>query len=237
MESLLHYVTPPGRCSYLPDQVWQLEYELFASLTPAEYMRRMSQGWRRFGIATFRPQCPHCTACRSLRVPVAQFRPNRSQRRVRAANDGVIEVRVGPPSVSYTKLALYDRYHEFQSDHIGWRGHTPKDAVEYTASFVENPFPVEEWCYYLDGQLIGVGYLDVLPEGFSAIYFFYEPAERERSLGTYNVLRLIDSCRERGVPHLYLGFYVEGCRSLQYKANFTPNEILTTQGTWEAFRE
>jgi len=97
-----------------------------------------------------------------------------------------------------------------------------------------NPFPTEEWSYWVDSKLVGVGYVDALPEGLSAIYYFHEPAEHSRSLGTFNVLKIIEAARQRGLPHVYLGYYVEGCRSLQYKARFRPNEIILN-GRWTPF--
>src|SRR5437764_98837 len=104
MESLFHYVAPPSQCGYLPSQNWRLEYEVMSELSPSEYMPRMLHGWRRFGDTLFRPRCSSCTACRSLRVDVARFRPNRSQRRTRKCNEGVIQRRIGPPAVSRAKL-------------------------------------------------------------------------------------------------------------------------------------
>jgi arginine-tRNA-protein transferase len=235
MESLFRYVASPSRCGYLPEQLWSLEYEYVASMTPAEYLQRMIEGWRRFGTMLFRPACRACTACRSLRVVVDRFRPDRSQRRARKANEDV-EVRIGKPSVTRTKLALYDRYHAFQTESKGWPEHPAKDAASYADSFVHNPFPVQEWCYYLGGRLIGVGYVDDLPAGLSAIYFYYDPEERHRSLGTYNVLRILDEAARRQLPYVYLGYYVAGCRSMSYKPRFAPNQLLDADGVWRDFR-
>src|SRR5262249_39418820 len=117
----------------------------------------------RFGTMLFRPACRSCHACRALRVHAARFRPDRSQRRARRANEGVVELRVGRPAVSRAKLALYDRYHAYQADAKGWPQHPARDAASYVDSFVHHPFPVEEWCYYLGGRLVGVGYVDHLP--------------------------------------------------------------------------
>src|SRR5579884_4019945 len=100
MESLFRYVAMPTPCSYLPDQMWSLEYEYVGSMTPAEYLRRMLDNWRRFGAMLFRPVCESCRACRSLRVVAPRFRPDRSQRRCRQANEGIVELRIGEPSVS-----------------------------------------------------------------------------------------------------------------------------------------
>jgi arginine-tRNA-protein transferase len=216
----------------LPDETWRLEYELVHEMTPGEYLERMAQGWRRFGCSTFRPRCPACSKCRSLRVKVADFRPNRSQRRVRKANVGVIRLRIGTPSVTRAKLDLYDRYHAFQADAKGWPQHPARDASSYAHSFVQNPFPTQEWCYYHGTTLVGVGYVDDLPGAMSAIYFYYDPEERNRSLGIWNVLSLIEHAAARRVPYVYLGYFVEGCSSMEYKTCFVPNQLLGADGEW-----
>jgi arginyl-tRNA--protein-N-Asp/Glu arginylyltransferase len=248
MESLFRYVADPSPCGYLPEEVWTLEYEYVAQMTPAEYLQRMIEGWRRFGNRLFRPRCPSCRACQALRVRAAEFRPDRSQRRVRKANEGEVSLRIGRPVVTRSKLALYDRYHAHQALAKGWPEHAPRDAGSYVDSFIDNPFPVEEWCYYIGDRLIGVGYVDYLPdappspagrgtEGLSAIYFVYDPEERSRSPGTWNVLCLIEEAVRRGLPYVYLGFYVPGCSSMEYKPRFVPNEIRGSDGVWRAFRE
>jgi arginine-tRNA-protein transferase len=168
-----------------------------------------------------------------VRVTTATFEPDRSQRRCLAAN-GEVRLVIGTPEVTEEKLDLYDRFHAFQVDHVGWPSHGPKDAGDYAESFVDNPFPTQEWCYYLGDKLVGVGYVDRLPEGLSAIYFFHDPNERKRSLGTFNVLSVIRKAAEYALPHVYLGYFVEGCRSLEYKVRFRPNEVLGADGVWRA---
>ncbi len=236
MKSIFHFLAPEGPCGYLPDQTWQLEYEFFIKLSAAEYEVRLENGWRRFGASAFRPRCQSCNACQSLRVLVDQFLPNRSQRRVRKNNEGKVELRIGKPIVTRAKLDLYDRYHAMQSEAKGWPRHDPKDMASYASSFVENPFPTEEWCYFLDGLLVGVGYVDHLPGALSAIYFFHDPNERRRSLGTWNVLKVIDRAQELHLPYVYLGYFVVGCPGMQYKAAFRPNQILTLDGHWRDFK-
>jgi arginine-tRNA-protein transferase len=236
MESQFHFVAPPSVCGYLPEQLWQLEYEYVGQASAAEYMERMAQGWRRFGGTFFRPRCAACQACQSLRVLVERFRPNRSQRRTIKANQGEVTLRIGRPSVTRAKLQLYDRYHGYQADAKGWPRHPARSASSYADSFVDNPFPTQEWCYYLGPRLVGVGYVDDLPGGLSAIYFFYDPDERDRGLGTWNILSLIAHAAERRLPHVYLGYYVTGCPSMEYKARFTPNQILDSSGVWRDFR-
>jgi arginyl-tRNA--protein-N-Asp/Glu arginylyltransferase len=178
----------------------------------------------------FRPECPSCRMCQSQRVPVTTFRPRESQRRAWNKNQASVTLRIGSPSVSAAKLDLFARFQQHGHEAKGW----PADNSSL-GLLLANPFPTEEWCYYLGDRLIGVGYVDALPEGLSAIYFYYDPAERHRSLGTYNVLSILASARERGLPHVYLGYYVEGCRSLEYKARFRPNEVLDGRGTWDPY--
>jgi arginine-tRNA-protein transferase len=138
--------------------------------------------------------------------------------------------------VTRAKVALYDRYHAYQATAKHWPEHPARDAAGYAQSFVRNPFPTEEWCYYVAGRLAGVGYVDRLAEGLSAIYFFYDPDQRWRSLGTWNVLRLLQEAADRGLPYLYLGYFVAGCPSLAYKARFVPNEVLGPDSCWHDFR-
>lgn len=233
MENANRYYGPIGPCGYLPEQIWRLEYEIVHRITPEEYQERLEGGWRRFGHSLFRNRCPACRACQSLRVLVNEFRPNRSQRRCAKTNRGLTERLVTTPSISREKLLLYHRFHQFQTYHKGWPEVEDKAHFAYVASFVENPLPTEEWQYYRDGQLVGVGYVDVVPHGLSAIYFFYDPAYRRFSLGTWNILSLIEEARHRGMAYVYLGYYVPGCRSLEYKANFRPCEIRRPSGYWE----
>jgi arginyl-tRNA--protein-N-Asp/Glu arginylyltransferase len=237
MESLFTFATVPSQCGYLPEQTWSLFYEVVGQVTPDEYQERLKKGWRRFGFSMFRPKCPSCRRCQSLRVLVEAFRPDRSQRRAISANKSDITISIGTPSISRAKLALYHKFHRFQHSNKGWPQHGEENPGAYVESFVDNPFPTEEWCYFLGSKLVGVGYLDRLPEGLSAIYFFYDPDERGRSLGTYNVASIIREASERRLPHVYLGYFVEGCRSLEYKARFRPNEIMYPDSEWQPFRE
>lgn len=236
MKTLATIVTPPHVCSYLPDRLATLRYEFVSELTAAEYEPLMHANWRRFGHSLFRAACDGCTMCRSIRVDVPRFAPSQSQKRAWKANAGAVTLTVGPPSVTDEKLELYDRYHRFQSDHVGWRDRDPKSAEDYVETFVDHPYPTQEWVYRLGGRLVGVGYVDDLPGGPSAIYFYYDPDERDRSLGTFNVLSILACAAANRRPFVYLGYFVDGCRSLQYKANFRPNQLVRPDGTWADYR-
>ena len=222
----------PSRCGYLPDRDWRLEYRLAAELTAEEYSRLLLAGWRHFGRALFRPRCPACTACEPLRVDVARFRPDRSQRRAWARNVADLRLDIAEPAAGPAQLDLYRRYHAHQEAAKGWPDRQGETPADYRESFVDNPFAVREWRYFLGDELVGLGYVDDLPVGPSAITFLYDPDHRDRSLGTYNVLALIDHARARGLPHVYLGYRVAGCPSMAYKARFAPNQTLRADGRW-----
>jgi leucyl-tRNA---protein transferase len=231
MEPAVTFFSTVSPCEYLPDRRWQLRYELVPHLRPADYQQRLQQGWRRFGYAVFRPDCPSCRMCQPLRVPVATFRPNPSQRRAWKRNLGEVALRVGAPTLSPERVDLWTRFHRYGHETKGW----PAEAGGDLEMLLENPFRTEEWTYYVGNRLVAVAYVDALPGALSAIYCYYDPTERARSLGTFNILSLLAPARERGLPHVYLGYYVAGCRSMEYKRKFRPNEVLRPNGTWEAF--
>jgi arginine-tRNA-protein transferase len=253
MESLFRYVASPSPCGYLPAERWSLEYEYVGSMTRGEYLVRMLEGWRRFGTMLFRPACARCKSCRPVRIFADRFQPDRSQRRCRNQNKDQVRLVIGKPSISRTKLSLYDYYHAYQTDAKGWPQHPAKDAASYADSFVHHPFPVEEWCYFIEERLVGVGYVDYLPSlegevapagagageqgGFSGIYFYYDPRERHRALGTWNVLCLLEEAKRRRLPYVYLGYYVDGCASMSYKVRFKPNQLCAVDGVWSDFLE
>ncbi len=227
----------PSRCGYLPDRDWRLEYQIALELDAGEYADRMLRGWRHFGRSLFRPRCVGCDACRSIRVDVARFRPDRSQRRAWAANRDALRLEIAEPAAGPAQLDLYRRYHAHQERVKQWPDRGDEGPDEYHESFVDNPFPVREWRYFLGETLVGVGYVDPLPVGPSAITFIHDPAHARRSLGTYNVLALIDHARDLGQPHVYLGFFIADCPSMAYKARFAPNQALGPGGEWRDFRE
>ena len=233
VERIVSFKTPPSRCEYLHDQQWQLQYELLPDLRPSDYMRRLKEGWRRIGPVMFRPDCDGCRQCLTLRVPVASFRPSVSQQRAWKKNGTEVEWMLGSPVITPERLALFTRFHQHGHETKGWPAAAPEDST--LGLHVMNPFPTEEWTYWINDRLVGVGYVDALSEGLSAIYFFHDPDEHRRSLGTFHILKMIEAAKQRDVPHLYLGYFVKGCRSLEYKARFRPNEVLGQGGQWAAF--
>ena len=226
MLEIIHEATgEEERCIYLPDQLSRMRYRVINHCTAETYTALMERGWRRFGRYFFRPMCAACRECRSLRVDVERFQPNRSMRRTMARNRD-LRVMLRRASVSDQHLELYDRYHLDMADRKGWSEQSIT-LLNYYRTFVEGRQDFGHEMVYLDGDRpVAVALIDVLPRAASAVYCYYEPEQRARALGVYSVLRQIELARDRGIPYLYLGFCIEGNASMRYKAKYGPHEIL-----------
>lgn len=226
---LEHIVEPPSSCSYLPDQRSSLEQVVMEGVSAEEYEQMLVRGWRRFGPQYFRPACQACTQCVSLRIPTASFQPNRSQRRARAAC-AHLRIEVGPPRVDSERLRLYHAWHAEREQSREWE-QSPLSPREYFFQFAFPHPAAREVAYYDDtaeggSRLVGLGICDEMPNAWSAVYFFYDPAYARHSPGSANVVFQVELARARGIPHVYLGYRVEGCASLRYKGTFRPHELL-----------
>ena len=211
-----------------------MEYLIVGEIAPGEYQELMDRGWRKFGSALFHPVCRDCRECRPIRVPVATFAPDRSQRRAQRRFAGLVEVEAGPPEVDQERLALYERYHRARSRDRGW----PENHItpeEYFFSYCHNPLPGLEITARVDGRLAAVLLADLTPEALSAVYHYYDPDPAftpHGGLGTWIILESIYQAYLLDRRWVYLGFYVEGCRSMIYKSRFRPCEILDKNGIW-----
>jgi len=221
-------VEKPHPCAYLPREHASLEVRVMLDVTPVEMDALLERAWRRFGPAYFRPACSACGECVSLRVVTDAFLASKSQRRAARACAHLRRV-VGRPAVDVARLALYAKWHADRERSRGWESNV-QTRERYSVEFAF-PHPcAQEAAFYDDsqgGRLVGVGLYDRTPRALSAAFFFYDPEYARFSLGTANVLALIDEARASGLPYVYLGYRVAGCASLRYKASFRPHELLT----------
>ncbi|MEM1063225.1 MAG: arginyltransferase, partial [Planctomycetota bacterium] len=220
-------VSPPGRCSYLPQERSRTEYRVLGDVSGERYAEMLSRGWRRQGQVFFRPACPACVRCRSLRVPVATFRPTKSQRRCRNRNEREgVELEVVRPELTATHLALYDAYHEAMHRDRGW-DREPADPEEYWRSFVAGDFAfAREFRYWRKGTLVGVGYVDVVPRALNSIYFFHDPEWRPLGPGTYSAVKELEYAAAVGCGHVYFGYWIPENASMSYNNRFGPHELM-----------
>jgi leucyl-tRNA---protein transferase len=227
MRLLERFVEPPRACAYLPERRASLEVCLMLDVTPSEMDAFLERGWRRFGPIYFRPACAECAECVSLRVDVGRFVPSKSQRRAARACAKLRRV-VGEPRVDDPRLSLYGRWHAGRERLRGWAPN-PQTHERYALELAFAHPCAREAAYYDDaagGRLVGIGLFDETPRACSAAFFFHDPEYARLSLGTANVLALIEDARAAGRRYLYLGYRVEGCASLHYKASFRPHELL-----------
>jgi leucyl-tRNA---protein transferase len=221
---LQHRIAGPEPCPYIDGRSSQTETLLMTGVSPLELERLLERGWRRFGPVYFRPVCDSCDECVSVRVPVATFSLSANLRRVLRRAEGV-RVEVGEPAVDEERLALYRRWHGEREVDRGWK----PDRIGEESYAMQFCFPhpsAREFSYWEGDRLVGVGIADETPHALSAVYCYYEPHRAGLSLGTLNVLRALEYAREKGLAHVYLGYRVEACASLQYKGRFRPQERL-----------
>jgi leucyl-tRNA---protein transferase len=222
---VVRYRTEPYSCSYLPAESASLDYRIVSNVTVGVYEELLRRGWRRFGHDFFRPACPRCSKCRSLRIDVKEFTPSQSQRRTLHKNSQ-IEVVVQAPSVTLDHLRLYNAYHWDMHLRRGWLRQTVT-AVSYRETFVagDKGF-AREFLYFEHGRLVGVGLADLVSEALSSVYFFHDPAWRSNAPGVFSVLQQARFAREHGLRYQYLGYWIEDCQSMAYKVNYRPHEVL-----------
>ena len=222
----LRFVSGETACPYLPGLSLRTEAYQAAGLDPASHERWMSLGFRRSGHVVYRPRCRGCQACVPLRVCVNAFRRTRSMRRVWQRN---ADVRVSHIDLSPTpeKFDLFCRY--LESQHDGLMSRSYESFLDF---LYDSPTDSGEFEYRVGDRLVGVGVIDRCPGGLSSVYMYFDPAWGHRSLGTYSILWEIDHCRRHDLPYYYLGYYVAGSRTMEYKARFKPHEILGPDGCW-----
>lgn len=204
-----------------------LDTRLMVDVEPDELEGMLSRGWRRFGPVYFRPLCSPCMGCVTLRVPSATFVATASQRRA-ARKASPLRREWGVPRVDAARLRLYDSWHVQREGVRGWDP-SVLDRQRYAQDFAFPHPSAREVAFYddaADGRLVALGIVDETPNAFSAVYFFYDPERARDSLGVANVVLLLEDARRLGLAHVYLGYRVKGCASLEYKDRFGPHEVL-----------
>lgn len=226
------FQSPPEPCSYLQSHTARNIYaDPFSAPTMDLYNTLIQKGFRRSGHHIYRPHCDACTKCISMRIPAERFKPNRSQKRARKANSD-LTVHIADPEYTEEYFELYKQY-------LGARH---KDAG------MDNPeradferFLICDWCdtifceLRLHGKLVAVAVTDKVSTGLSAVYTFFDPSIPQRSLGTVAVMIQIEAACSFKLPFVYLGYWIDGCSKMNYKANFHPQERFTND-RWAIFK-
>ncbi|MGZ8257125.1 MAG: arginyltransferase [Gallionella sp.] len=237
VNTLHFYLTAPYACSYLPNVLARSQVATPAHLiTPSIYSELMQQGFRRSGTYTYRPRCDNCQACLSIRLPVIEFLPSRSQRRAWQQHNH-LQTSLHTLADKPEYYALYQRYQAARHKD-GGMDNDDYDAYEkfllrsevgsFLVEFREPAIADEA------GSLRMVSVIDLLADGLSAVYTFFEPEVARSSFGVYNVLWQIDLCRQLQLDFVYLGYWIKDSSKMAYKTHYHPAQVLQN-GTWQAY--
>lgn len=234
------YLTSPSPCPYLPGREERKVFTHLVGRRAAALNNTLTEsGFRRSQTIAYRPACENCRACVSVRVCVDDFNPSRNMRRVLSLNEDIIgfSTQSQPTSEQYSLFRGYlDRRHRDG-------GMADMNVLDYTMMVEDSHVETRIVEYRMrgpdssingrgQGPLLAASLMDVLADGLSMVYSFFEPSEKDRSLGTFMILDHIQRARRLGLPYLYLGYLVEGSPKMSYKARFAPQQRLGPNG-WE----
>jgi arginine-tRNA-protein transferase len=235
-KDLRFFLTAPSPCPYLPGR---LERKVFTALDGAEagmlHDMLTQEGFRRSQNIAYRPSCSGCESCVSARVPVERFSFSRRWRKIMARNADLARA-LRPAEATEEQFALLRRYLESRHAEGGMADMTMADYAAMVEETAVRTHIVEY--RYTDpdrrGALAGAALVDVLSDGLSLVYSFFDPVPSKRSLGACTVLDHIQQARAAGFPYLYLGYWIPGAEKMDYKADFRPLELLLA-GRWRPY--
>jgi len=233
LQKIQFYVTAPYSCGYIHGRLAQSLIAAPHHLIDARtYSGLIQLGFRRSGKFAYRPHCENCSACIPVRIPVAKFTASRNQRRAKKQHRN-LSATVIPVGYSEEHFKLYQAYQLARHS----EDNTEQDTVEQYRNFlVQSNVETMLVEFRLNGILKMVSVVDLVADGISAVYTFYEASDANCSYGTYSILWLVNWAQQLGKPYLYLGYWISESRKMAYKQNFSPLEALK-DGEWKPIED
>ena len=214
-------ISPEEKCPYIDGELARHEFFLATELDAKEFETCLAQGFRKFGIYFFRPNCRQCQRCQPLRVLAKDFKPSKSQKRVLKKNSDL--------KVFYKPLVYREEIYQLFVKHSKVRFGQTEDKPGGREEFIQTHFtpstPSVLSEFYLQDKLIAVGFLDLSVSATSSVYFIYDPDYEKRSLGIFGALKEIEFTKNSAREHYYLGYYIAENQSMAYKNQFLPYEV------------
>ncbi|TVT50423.1 MAG: arginyltransferase [Sedimenticola thiotaurini] len=228
-QQILLYLSGDHPCSYLEDRNART---LFVDPQQTNrlkiYNSLINQGFRRSGEMIYRPDCKTCQGCISLRIPVAQFKPRRNQRRIWKRLYDSCAITELPAEFDPAHFSLFKRYINTRHPGGDMSAMTEADYINFIGSrWAESRI----FAFHQDKKLLAISVTDLLQDGLSAVYTFFDPDFEQLSLGTFSLLWQIEECKRRNLTWLYLGYWIEACQKMAYKNQYHPHEAYIN-GEW-----
>jgi arginine-tRNA-protein transferase len=220
-----YFVELKTECPYGVPCIACFYQAMFGPLTDRTMELFLAAGYRRNGNCLYTMHCRACSACIPIRLLPGQFLPDRNQRRVVRKNSD-IEVSISKVTMDAEHLSLCGRFLQarYPQEHNNAEGY-------YGGFFCNTIVDSARVDFRLDGRLVGGSIIDLGENWMNAVYFYFDPDEAARGLGTFNILTLVDLCRELEIEYLYLGYYIKNVRAMSYKQRFRPHELFL-EGKW-----
>ena len=213
------------KCSYLDNKEQTTDYKFINDCSAYHTQELIERGYRRFGKMYFRPVCDGCHECQSIKIDVENYVFSKSEKRV-LKKSKELTTYIQTPTISKNHLSVFDSYHRHMSNKKDWSFQTTTAEHYYHSFVVGHEEYGKEVLYFDNDQLVGVDLIDILEDGISSIYFYYDPKYSHLSPGKLSLLNQIRFAKELKKKWIYLGYYVEGCSSLNYKAQYKPYTTL-----------
>ena len=232
------FMTAPNTCGYLPDKVERKVFTHLVGMRAAALNDLLTQaGFRRSQTIAYRPACDQCSACVSVRVPVDEFEPSRNMKRVLEANSDLVGLTIPNKATS----EQYSLFRSYLGDRHSDGGMIDMSVLDFSLMIEDSHVDTTLIEYrrrgpdtFINGRgtgpLIATALTDILSDGLSMVYSFFDPELSDRSLGTYMILDHIQRAKKQGLPYLYFGYWINGSKKMDYKARFTPQERLGLNG-------
>ncbi len=230
MKTLQLYLAQEHPCSYLAERsANSIFIDPQEQVSADLYSQLIEQGFRRSAAHIYRPHCGSCTACVSVRIPVDAFTVTTSQQKIILRNQD-LTVQATSSEFREEHYALYQHY--IEQRHADGDMYPP--SVKQFQSFINSNLDfVRFYEFRLDKKLLAVAVTDLLPAGLSAMYTFFDPDDKRRSLGRYAILWQIQEAQRLGLPYVYLGYWIKDCQKMNYKTQYQPLEGFIDQ-RWQA---